>query len=43
VVRVKAGPKVAVLLTPFVLEGGGADCKSGRQLKTGQRLNMGDV
>jgi len=31
--RMKVGPKVAVLMTPFVLEGGIASYKAGRALK----------
>jgi hypothetical protein len=32
-VTMKVGPKVAVLMTPFVLEGGRAGCKAERALK----------
>jgi hypothetical protein len=43
VVTVKVGPKVAVLMTPFVLEEDRADCKDARELKHGQRVSRHGV
>jgi len=39
----KVGPKVAVLLTPFVLKGGIASYKAGRALKDSRGVTKKDL